>query len=69
MVFGGCVCQFWDVLFGNDQDVGGRLGCDVAEGEAEFVFVDDVDGDFFAENFAEKGWVGFGADVGESRRI
>ena len=49
--------------------MGGRLGHDVAEGEAEFIFVDDVDGDFFTENFAEKGWVGFGADVGEKHRI
>lgn len=47
----------------------GRLGADVAEGEAKLVFVDDVNGDFFTEDFAEKSRIGFGADVGESHRI
>lgn len=63
VVLGGGVCEFRDVLFGDDQDVGGRLGGDVPEGEAEIVFVDDVGGDFFAEDFAEEGWISFGADV------
>lgn len=40
--------------------MGWRLGGDVAEGEAEIIFVDDVRGDFFAEDFAEEGWVGHG---------
>jgi hypothetical protein len=28
-------------IFGDDEDVGGRHGCDVSEGEHELVFVDN----------------------------
>ncbi len=28
-------------IFGDDEDVGGRHGCDVSEGEQELVFVDN----------------------------
>ena len=47
------VGQRRDRLFGDDEDVGRGLGGDVTEGEAEFVFVDDVGGNFFAEYFAK----------------
>lgn len=33
-----------DVLFRNDQNVGGSLGGDVAEGEAQVILEDDVCG-------------------------
>ena len=57
MICGGGIGKLWDVLFGDDEDVGGGLGRNVAEGETEIIFVDDVRGDFFAEDFAEEGGV------------
>ena len=38
--------------------MGWGLGGDVAEGEAKIIFIDDVSGDFFAEDFAEESGVG-----------
>ena len=42
-----------DSGFGNDQDVNGRLGCDIAEGQDIIVFVDDIGGYFSGNNFIE----------------
>lgn len=41
--------------FGDDEDVDGGDGGDVSEGEHLFVFVDDVGGDFLADEFVENG--------------
>ncbi len=49
--------------------MGRCLGGDVTKGEAKVVFVNDVGGDFFAEDFTEKGQISFSADVGESHKI
>ena len=41
------------MLPGNDEDVGGGLGVDVAEGDPVFLFCDDVSGHLFTRDFAE----------------
>jgi len=42
------------VVFGDDEDVGGGLGIDVREGEGLLVFVDAGGGDFAGDDFAEE---------------
>ena len=49
------VGQGGDGVFGDDQDVDGRLGIDVSEGEGEVVFVDDVGGNLAPDDFAKEG--------------
>jgi hypothetical protein len=44
-------------FFGDEEDVSGRLGTDIVEGEAEIVFVDDFCGDFAIDDFLEDGHV------------
>jgi hypothetical protein len=53
VVLGFGIGEFGDRLLGDDEDVDGGLGVEVAEGEGEVVFVDDIGGDFFANDFAE----------------
>lgn len=43
-----------DVTFGNDEDVGGRLGIDVVEGEYPVVFVNDGSWNFPSDDAAEQ---------------
>lgn len=43
-----------EVVLGDDEDVRGRLGVDVREGESLLVFVEAVDGDFAGDDFAEE---------------
>lgn len=42
-------------MFGYDENMSGCNGCDVSECEDFFVFVDDVGGDLFADEFVEDG--------------
>ena len=42
------------VVFGDDEDMGGGLGIDVGEGEGLLVFVDSGGGDFAGDDFAEE---------------
>jgi len=56
---GGCVVLRGvgvggQVVFGDDEDVGGGLGVDVREGEGLLVFVDAGGGDFAGDDFAEE---------------
>lgn len=44
-----------DFLAGDDQDVDGGLGLDVAECDDVGVFVDNVGGDFAVDDFGEEG--------------
>jgi uncharacterized protein len=44
-----------DRIFRDQQDVDGGLGGDIPEGEAEIIFVDNISGDFAADDFAEDG--------------
>jgi hypothetical protein len=53
-VGGGGVGGRGDVLFGNDEDVGGGLRVDVGEGEGEVVFVEAGDGDGGGGDLAEE---------------
>lgn len=46
--------QSREMFLGNNEDVGGRLGADVFEGEDVVVFVDFLRGNFAAEDAAEK---------------
>ena len=47
-----------DEFFGDEEEVSGGPRADVAEAEAEVVFVDDVGGDFAVDDFLEEGLVG-----------
>lgn len=58
IVFGEGDAGNW--FFGDEEEVGGCLGADVAEAEAEVVFVDDVGGDFAGDDFFEEGAHGMG---------
>ena len=49
-----------DWLSGDEEEVGGGTGVDVAEAEAELVFVDDVGGDFAVGDFLEESFAGHG---------
>ena len=42
-----------DVFLRNNQDMDGRFGVDVAEGEHKVVFVNDVGGDFAVDDLLE----------------
>jgi hypothetical protein len=53
VVFGFGAGEVDDRLFGDQEDVDGGLGGNIAEGEAEVIFVDDISGDFAADDFAE----------------
>jgi len=44
-----------DWFFGNEKKVDRGLGRNVAEAEAEIVFVDDVGGNFTGDDFFEQG--------------
>ena len=44
-----------DFLFGNDQHMRGRLRIDIRKGQAEFIFVEQLDGDFFVDDAFEDG--------------
>jgi hypothetical protein len=52
-IFGGCLCLRGDVLFGDDEQMGGGLRADVGEDDAEVVFVYAVCGDRTLYDFAE----------------
>jgi hypothetical protein len=43
-----------DVVFGDDEEVGGGLGVDVCEGDGGVVFVEAGGGDFSGDDFAEE---------------
>ena len=43
-----------EVVFGDDEDVCGRLGVDVWEGEGVLVLVEAGNGDFAGDDFAEE---------------
>lgn len=53
VVFAMGVGEAGNGFFGDDQNVSGGLGADVVEGEAEIIFVDDISGNFAADNFAK----------------
>ncbi len=55
LVLRGCGGDTGQRFFRNDEDVDGGLWRDVAEGEAEFVLMHDVCGDFAGGDFFEKG--------------
>lgn len=55
MILAAGLRQTGERFFGNDQDVGGGLGADVFEGEAEVVFVDNIGGNFSLDDFAKNG--------------
>ena len=42
-------------LFGNEEEMNGRLGRDVAEAEALVIFVNNVGGNFTGDDFFEEG--------------
>lgn len=52
-----------DPLLGNDEEVGGRLGIDIPKGNAAFILVDDVGGEFASDYFFKNGR--FGHEGGE----
>lgn len=56
LVFGGGFGDAGDGLFWDKEEVGGGLGTDVAETEAEVVLVDDVGGDLAIGDFLEEGF-------------
>ena len=41
---------------GNDENVAGRAGIDIAKGKDDVVFIDDLGRDFASGNFFEKGF-------------
>ena len=55
---GGGILQADQMLFGNDDDVDGSFGGNIGEGDAKIIFIDQLGGDFVAQNFAEDGGVG-----------
>ena len=57
MVVGGGFGDASDWFFGNEKKVDRGLGRNVAEAEAEIVFVDDVGGDFPGDDFFEQGHI------------
>ncbi len=52
-MFGGCLCLRGDVLFGDDEQMGGGLRTDVGEDDAEVVFVYAVCRNLTLYDFAE----------------
>lgn len=52
-VGGGEFSQRGDGLFGNEQNMHGRLWTDVVEGHAVLIFVDDAGRDFAVDDFLE----------------
>lgn len=38
-------------VLGDDEEVGGGLRVDVFEGDADWIFVEDINGYFFADDF------------------
>ncbi len=65
-VFRGSFADPGDEFLGDDEDVDGRLGRDIAEGEAEVVFEDDVGGDLAGDDFFEQGHFWLGKEIGRS---
>ena len=53
-VVAGGLCDSGDGLFRNDEDVGGGLGVDVADGHAEVVFVEEGGWYFAGDDFFEE---------------
>jgi len=53
LVFGPGVGQAGDVFLGNDEDMGWRFGIDVAEGQDQVIFEDDIGRDFAGDDFLE----------------
>lgn len=54
-VFGPSRVHTRDGFEGNDENVRGRLRVDIADGDAEVVFVNDLRGDFAFDDFGKKG--------------
>ena len=54
LVFGGGFADSGDGLAGDDEDVGRGLGINVAEGDAVFVFVFELAGDFSLHDFLKQ---------------
>jgi hypothetical protein len=54
LVFGRGFTNSWYWFFGDDQYVDGSLWLDVADGEAEVIFVFEVGGDFAIGYFGEE---------------
>ena len=48
------LCHRGDMHFGNHQKMGGRLGIDVIEGEADLILIDFVGGDLSLRDLAEQ---------------
>jgi len=63
VVIGRGIFEGGDRFAGDDEDVGGRHGFDVAEGDDVFVFVDDGGGDFFVADALEEGFAHRMADA------
>ena len=55
LVFGVGFTNAWDWLAGDDEEVGGRLRVDVAEGDAEVVLVFELTRYFTVHDFFEEG--------------
>ena len=55
-VLGSGVLHAGDDFLGYDEDVRRGLGLDVAEGQTVVVLIDDVGGNFAANDFAENGF-------------
>ena len=54
MIFRQGFADAWDRFLGNDENVDGSLGLDVADGEAKVVFVFEVGWDLAVGDFLEK---------------
>jgi hypothetical protein len=58
MILGFGIGQTGDRLLGNYQNMDGGLGGNIPKGHTEIVLIDNIGGDFFANNLAKKGIVG-----------
>src|SRR3954463_2778301 len=54
VICGGCFVDAWNHFARNDQDVSGRGGADVAKGDHEIIFINDVSGDFAIGDFLKQ---------------
>jgi hypothetical protein len=55
MIGGGDFRQAGNGLFGDQEDMGGGLGVDVPEGKAQIIFINNVSGDFPADDLGKQG--------------
>ncbi len=62
LVGGGGLGEAGDGFFGDDEDVDGGLGVDVAKGVADIVLINGGAGDFAVNDALEEGFVGHGEE-------